>query len=157
MLRLKVFGELFKRKLNRLRYEKGFSVYNFGAYGRYHPDEKRYRIHVYIACQPQELASIKKEIQLITEELCVGAFPEAYLKQAKKRIAERYQPAVLKQHRLLHQLLFEHLRYKKSWVALAAYEKFVREVDKSDMQQMAQHYFKENNKVEVTMLDQSHP
>ena len=156
-LRLKVFGELFKRKLNRLRYEKGFSVYNFGAYGRYHPDEKRYRVQVYIACQPQELASIEKEIQQITEELCVGAFPEAYLKQAKKRIAERYQPAVLKQHRLLHQLLFEHLRYEKPWIALAAYEKFIDEIDKSDMLQIARHYFKENNKVEVTMRDQAHP
>lgn len=154
-LELRVLGQVMQRKLNRLRYEKGFSVYNFGGYGRYNPDEKRYRLHFQVACQPKELSPIQKEIQFIVEELRAGEIPKEYLKQAKKSIKNRYNVPVLKQHQQMHELLFQHLRYEEAWVPLENYEEFIDKIEMEDMLRLSKKYLKEKNKVEVIMSDEA--
>lgn len=152
-LKLKVLGQVIQRKLNRLRYEKGFSIYNFGGYGRHNPDEKRYRAHFQVACQPEELIPIQSEIQLMVEELKKGEIPEEDLKQAKERIKSWYMKPVLMQHRQFHELLFKHLRYEKTWIPLENYEMFISQIELEDIVRLSKKYLKEKNKVEVIMSD----
>jgi len=152
-LKLRVLGQVIQRKLNRLRYEEGFSVYNFGGYGRYNPDEKRYRLHFQVACQPKELSPIQKEIRCIVEELRKGEIPLEYLKQAKQSIKRRYKISYLKQHRQLHELLFQHLRYEEAWVPLEKYEKWIDQIGMKDMVRLSKKYLKEKNKIEMVMKE----
>ncbi|MDT0294897.1 insulinase family protein [Mesonia ostreae] len=155
ILELRVLGQVMQRKLNRLRYEKGFSVYNFGGYGIYNPDEKRYRLYFQVACQPKELYPIQKEIQFIVKELRAGEIPKEYLKQAKQSIKGRFKVPVLKQHRQFHELLFQHLRYEEAWVSLKNYEKFIDQIEMEDMVRLSKKYLKEKNKIEVIMSDEA--
>lgn len=152
-LELKVLGQLIKRKLNRLRYELGFSVYNFGGYGRYNPDKKQYRAHFQVACQPEELQPIQTEIQLMIEELLKGEISKVDLKQAKERIKGWYKKPVLMQHRQFHELLYQHLRYVETWVPLENYAKFIDQIEMDDMVRLSKRYLNEENKVEVILRD----
>ena len=154
-LELRVLGQVIQRKLNRLRYEKGFSVYNFGGYGRYDPEVKRYRLYFQVACHPKELYPIQKEIQFIVKELRAGEIPKEYLKQAKQSIKRRYKVPYLKQHRQLHELLFQHLRYEEAWVPLEKYETFIDNIEMEDIVRLSKKYLKEKNKIEVIMSDEA--
>lgn len=155
IIKLRVLGELADIMLNRLRYEKGFAVYNFGAAGRYNPDHFRYKINFDVTCQVEELKPIKQECQKIIWEIKKGKIKKMHFRQAIKKIQGRYAKQNLLEHRNMRKLLYEQLRYNKPWVALERYDEFLRSLDIKDIVKIANKYFQKKHQYEFVLSDQT--
>lgn len=150
-LKIRVLGKLIDIMLKRLRYEKGFALYNFGASGKYNPDQSQHKINFDITCQAEELKAIQQECQKIIQEIKRGEIKKENFQQAIKGIQKRYAKQTLLRHRNMQKLLYEQLRYEKPWVELEQYDNFLRSLDIQDMIEMSNKYFKKKNKYEFVM------
>lgn len=153
-LKIKVLGELTDIMLKRLRYKKGFALYNFGASGDYNHDHSRHKIILDISCQPEELKAIRQECRKIIQEIKNGKVEQKDFELAIERLSGGYTKQALLKQRNIQELLYEQLRYDKTWVELKRYTTYIQSLNLQEIIKLANNYFKEKYRYEFIMTDE---
>lgn len=153
-VKIRVLGKLTGVMLKRLRYKKGFALYNFGASGNYDHNLAWHTIKFDITCQEKELKAIQQECQKIIQEIKNGNIKESDFQQALKRIGQRYDKQTLLRHRNMQELLYEQLRYDEPWVELGKYKAYLQSLNIQNIVKVANEYFKDKHRYEFVMREE---
>ena len=139
---LEALADLAKVKLNRIRTEKGLSVYDFWVSDYHNYDEQRHVLSFEVNCQPEELAVVREECQKIIQELTQGAIAPPEWEEVKRHLAHRrYSRHAWNRHAAVQQRLFTHLRYELPPFSREDGLAYLAEMDLAKLQAIAQRFF----------------
>lgn len=150
-IRLEILAEMLDIESLQLRYEKGFSLYNFGVNKIFHSELSRNEITLKTEGRPEEIQSIRQECHKIVSDFITGNVERKVFEQVVKGVLRSYSKTSLKSHRNMQKRLYGHYRFNEPWTEPETIESFIRSVTFNDIIMTAQRYFKEENRYEFVM------
>ncbi|MCM4161592.1 insulinase family protein [Antarcticibacterium flavum] len=150
-LKVEILATLSNLLVQSLRYEKGYSLYNFGVYGKFNKDMQRVEIIFELQGEPHELEQIREECKKIVENIKNGEIRQEFFDQALKKALHSNSTKLLRNHRNMKKRLYEFYRYNESWLDPVEIENYLKSLRMADIIKSSREIYKEDYQYEFVM------
>lgn len=152
-IRVEALAGVTSEKMWDLRFKKGYSLYDVGAWGLYNNEMERYEIGYVFSCVPSEFSKIRQETKRIVEEIKSGNISKEEFENGVKRMYFLYNAKRANHPRVMHQKLYNYYRYGQPWIDPWEKDDFVKSLTVGDVLEAANEYYDEENLYEFMMKD----
>lgn len=151
-LKVEALGAVIDNKIWGLRFDKGYSLYDLGAGGKFNHASKQYKIIARFNCVPEELPLLRKEYEEIISKLKSDLVSESILNQSLKRV-DVYENTYGKDmtNKSTKENLYFHYRFNTPLIEIEKKKRFFQTILSEDIKETAQKYLKEENFFEFVM------
>ncbi|MBZ9629142.1 insulinase family protein [Salegentibacter sp. LM13S] len=145
-IRVEALGAVTNSKVWGLRFDKGYSLYITGTSGKENYEMDRYEINTSFDCVPDELPFIKKEFNIIINDLRKKLVSPDHLQQGLNRMKMLYNPKGRgNSQRAMQEKLYKHYRFGSKWISNGKILQFINSLTPKDILEAANKYYQKNN------------
>jgi predicted Zn-dependent peptidase len=152
-IKVYALGWFVYQEVIKLRFKKGYTLYNFGSSGTFNKELSRYEIFIKLFAKEDELESLRVDCKQIFADIKSGYIDDNTFSSSTHRLYKVYSPNWTLRNREMQEKLYNHYRYGLPWINLEQVEDFVKSLTIKDIIETANKYCKTNNLIEVVMKD----
>ena len=151
--RIKVYalGWLAYQEVIKLRFQKGYSIYDFGGFGDYNKNLNRYEISIGLYMPKNELESLRIECKKIFENIKSGNIEESSFSASTHRLYRNYSKNWTLTQRVMLGKLYDHYRFGLPYIDPQEVEDYVKSLTLTDLIETAKKYCKISNRIEMVL------
>ena len=150
-MKVEILAEMTSLKSRELRFDKGFSLYNFGVRGGFNRDLNRNEIILRTEAQPEEFPLIRQASYEMIADFKAGNISMDIYDQAVNKVLQTYGRSSMEKHYNMQERLYAYYRYDEPWLDPEEIEKFIESLRYKDIIETARAFYQDQYMYEFVM------